>query len=255
MYKIFNAKQFFISKTNLFFVRILNNTQKANSLFKVLSKLTSLPKMNFNENTQNKFHRIRQKFNPDEDELLQKLVAQYGTNSWDIVASKMKGRNIRQVRERWSHYLCSKTAKRPWTPEEDALLLQKVQEFGTKWTKIITFFTDRTDIQAKTRWLRLTNRRTIHEFLNSEKSTVPVTNQTETHQSNEESSCSFKLDDDKNLSTSKKILTESIYEGINLSYPFESTDQLNEYDVELESYNIYKEGEQFDVNMPYYMSN
>jgi hypothetical protein len=109
--------------------------------------------------------RIRMKFQPEEDEKLRQLVAQYGTNSWELISQKMEGRNVRQCRERWSHYLCSETAKRPWTEEEDATLLKKVEEFGTKWSKIITFLNDRTDIQAKTRWLRITGRRTVHEFL------------------------------------------------------------------------------------------
>ena len=106
--------------------------------------------------------RIRAKFEPDEDELLKQLVQKYGLD-WVKIASQMSGRNVRQCRERWSHYLCSDTAKRPWTPEEDQILLQTVKEIGTKWCKVINHLTDRTDIQAKTRWLRLTNRKTIHD--------------------------------------------------------------------------------------------
>ena len=109
--------------------------------------------------------RIRMKFQPEEDEKLKQLVAQFGTNSWELIAKQMEGRNVRQCRERWNHYLCSETAKRPWTKEEDAMLIQKVEEYGTKWSKIISFFQDRTDIQAKTRWLRLTGRRTVHEYV------------------------------------------------------------------------------------------
>jgi len=106
--------------------------------------------------------RIRAKFEPEEDELLKQLVQKYGFD-WITISSLMVGRNVRQCRERWSHYLCSETAKRPWTPEEDQILLQTVKEIGTKWCKVITHLNDRTDIQAKTRWLRLTNRKTIHD--------------------------------------------------------------------------------------------
>ena len=66
----------------------------------------------------------------------------------------MNGRNARQCRERWKHYLSSNRGKSPWTEEEDKLLLEKMEELGPKWTKIATFFQDRTDIQIKTRWMQ-----------------------------------------------------------------------------------------------------
>ncbi|OHS93090.1 hypothetical protein TRFO_40622 [Tritrichomonas foetus] len=66
----------------------------------------------------------------------------------------MGGRNVRQCRERWKHYLSSERAKSPWSNEEDLLLFQKVMELGPKWTKIARCFNDRTDIQIKTRWTK-----------------------------------------------------------------------------------------------------
>lgn len=98
--------------------------------------------------------RKREKFLPEEDEKLRKLVENYGTNSWETISQNMPGRNARQCRERWKHYLSSAKSKEPWTPEEDMLLYQKMEEFGPKWTKIATFFEDRTDIQVKSRWMQ-----------------------------------------------------------------------------------------------------
>ncbi|OHS94791.1 Myb-like DNA-binding domain containing protein [Tritrichomonas foetus] len=66
----------------------------------------------------------------------------------------MHGRNSRQCRERWKHYLSSSRVKLPWTPEEDQLLYNKMEELGPKWTKISAFFFDRTDIQVKSRWMQ-----------------------------------------------------------------------------------------------------
>ncbi|KAK8864047.1 hypothetical protein M9Y10_011741 [Tritrichomonas musculus] len=98
--------------------------------------------------------RRREKFLPEEDEQLRELVDKYGINSWDTIAECMPGRNARQCRERWKHYLSSNRGKAPWTEEEDKLLLEKMEELGPKWTKIATFFEDRTDIQIKTRWMQ-----------------------------------------------------------------------------------------------------
>ena len=97
--------------------------------------------------------RRRMKFLPEEDKKLIELVNEYG-NSWHKISKLMEGRNVRQCRERWKHYLSSNRAKSPWTPEEDALLLKKYMELGPKWTKISKFFDDRTDIQIKSRWTK-----------------------------------------------------------------------------------------------------
>ena len=99
-----------------------------------------------------KKQRRRMKFLPEEDANLKRLVALYGDTSWVQIASNMPGRNIRQCRERWKHYLSCNRAKSPWTEEEDRLLFEKYCEFGPKWTKISRFFNERSDIQIKSRW-------------------------------------------------------------------------------------------------------
>lgn len=98
--------------------------------------------------------RRREKFLPEEDKKLKELVDEYGDQAWDLVVKEMPGRNIRQCRERWKHYLSSNKGKQPWTPEEDQLLFDKMKEIGPKWTKLATYFNGRTDIQVKTRWMK-----------------------------------------------------------------------------------------------------
>ena len=99
--------------------------------------------------------RTRSKFHSDEDDHLVQLVAQYGDANWDRIAQEMPGRNVRQCRERWKHYLsCTKPAD-PWTKEEDDLISDKVQEIGGKWTKIAALLPGRTDLQIKNRWRQL----------------------------------------------------------------------------------------------------
>jgi hypothetical protein len=99
--------------------------------------------------------RHREKFTNEEDKRLLELIQNFGVNSWDIIASLMPNRNIRQVRERWKHYLSCNNLYEPWKPEEDALLYQKVSEFGFKWTKLTRFFPGRSDIQLQNRWTKL----------------------------------------------------------------------------------------------------
>jgi hypothetical protein len=67
----------------------------------------------------------------------------------------MPGRNARQCRERWKHYVSVGCVTRPWTKAEDALLIEKEQEHGPHWTTLTQFFQRRSDVQIKTRWLKL----------------------------------------------------------------------------------------------------
>lgn len=94
----------------------------------------------------------RSKFTKEEDELLKDLVANLGDNNWQVISSRMPGRNSRQCRERWQNYLCPEIINGPWTQEEDDLLVLKYNELGPSWKQISTFFPTRTDINIKSRW-------------------------------------------------------------------------------------------------------
>jgi hypothetical protein len=98
-------------------------------------------------------HRL--KFSPEEDAQLAELVRIYGEEDWATISSLLPGRNARQCRERWRHYVSPAVSHAPFTAEEDALLLQKFAELGPKWKAIAVFFTARTDITLKNRLLLL----------------------------------------------------------------------------------------------------
>jgi hypothetical protein len=91
----------------------------------------------------------RAKFRRDEYKKLRFFVDQLGEQRWELIVPFFPSRNVRQLRERWKHYLSCKDPYSAWTPNEDSLLLQKVAEVGLKWTKLTAFFIDRTDIQIK----------------------------------------------------------------------------------------------------------
>jgi hypothetical protein len=101
--------------------------------------------------------RRRAKFAVIEDVQLRQLVAEYGVENWRHIASLMPGRNPRQCRERWKHYLSGNGIPIPWTVAEDQLLLERVQAWGPRWTRIANFFGNRTDIEVKARWIQKFN--------------------------------------------------------------------------------------------------
>jgi hypothetical protein len=96
----------------------------------------------------------KQKFTPTEDQQLIDLVEVHGTN-WPLIASKMSGRNAQQCRGRWFNRLDLDLNHEPWTPEEDALLLQTFTEFGSKWTQSAKFLPGRTDTHCRNRVTRI----------------------------------------------------------------------------------------------------
>jgi hypothetical protein len=92
------------------------------------------------------------KWTKEEDAQLERLVAREGTRDWTTISEQMTGRNPRQCKERWEHYLRRDLKHADWTPEEDVLLFRKYEEFGPKWVHIARFFTNRTDAMVKTRF-------------------------------------------------------------------------------------------------------
>ena len=100
----------------------------------------------------------RRKFQKQEDEMLRFLVDRFGDVNWQMIAAHMGGRTARQCRERYRNYLSPKISNRPWTPEEEELLTQKVSELGQRWTVIAMFFEGRSDVNVKNHWAAMMSR-------------------------------------------------------------------------------------------------
>jgi hypothetical protein len=95
----------------------------------------------------------KRKFSSEEDDRLTQLVTRLGETNWKNIANQMGTRNCRQCRERWKNYLAPYLNRDPWSAEEDAILLQKYDEFGSQWSLITKFFPLRTDVNIKNHWV------------------------------------------------------------------------------------------------------
>lgn len=92
------------------------------------------------------------KFTREEDEKLKNLVKTYGEGAWSKIAEEMDGRNRKQVRERYINFLKKERVVTEFTPEEDATILQFVQENGRKWSSLAELLVGKTPIMIKNRY-------------------------------------------------------------------------------------------------------
>lgn len=100
----------------------------------------------------------RRRWKEWEDELLMKIVADKGPTRWNNLAESFPGRNGRQVRLRWMNHLQPSLDKRPWRPEEDAVLLEAHKALGNKWALISMKLGGRTDNSVKNRYKSIVRR-------------------------------------------------------------------------------------------------
>ena len=136
-----------------------------------------------------KTKRTNHKFTAQEDAKLRKLVREYGTCSWEEVASHMEGRNQRQCHDRWIYYLSPSINNSPWTDEEDERLLSLCKELNYKWVKISKHFKGRNDTQIKNRWNTLKKKLNLPDIIRrkpSESDTTDTSKNSEQSEKDEE---------------------------------------------------------------------
>lgn len=144
----------------------------------------------------------RNPFTPSEDARLKELVSLYGENDWESISREMGNRNVRQCRERWFCFIGNLVRKGEWSTEEDAILLEKYRQYGSKWKFFETFLPGRKCYAIRNR-LHLLMRRmeALGPTLHVPPRSIPVcralvTPRIETSTSSSEETGSFDVDID-----------------------------------------------------------
>ncbi|CAH2355607.1 hypothetical protein CLIB1423_29S01024 [[Candida] railenensis] len=96
------------------------------------------------------------KWTPEEDAQLLSAFQKYGA-AWKKVASTISGRTDDQCAKRYIEVLDPKTKDRlkPWTHEEDLLLIRRVKIHGTKWKTIADDIEGRPSLTCRNRWRKI----------------------------------------------------------------------------------------------------
>jgi hypothetical protein len=92
------------------------------------------------------------KWTAEEDALLTEAILKNGIGHWSITAESVPGRSGKQCRERWINKLSPENSADSWTEAEDAILIQKQQEFGNSWSRIAQSLPGRPANAVKNRW-------------------------------------------------------------------------------------------------------
>ncbi|NXA34882.1 SNPC4 protein, partial [Eudromia elegans] len=100
----------------------------------------------------------RKEWSKEEDRMLADLVQEMRVGChipYKKIAYYMEGRDSAQLIYRWTKSVDPSLKKGPWTPEEDAMLLNAVKKYGARdWYKIRTEVPGRSDAQCRDRYLK-----------------------------------------------------------------------------------------------------
>ncbi|KAF8931439.1 hypothetical protein BGZ47_011844 [Haplosporangium gracile] len=90
----------------------------------------------------------------EEDHLL-KTGVEIFKGQWSKIAERIPGRTDDQCAKRWREGLDPLIDRAAWASEDDILLLQRFEEFGSQWQKIALAFPGRPGLHCRNRWRKI----------------------------------------------------------------------------------------------------